>query len=991
MTKAAPPHLYTIPAGVPFAESFAAKLLQQYQDHPEKLSEILVLLPTRRSCRIVRDAFLRQSGGMALLLPRLQTLGDIDEDALALDIAALAGAGVDGLNIPPAMPVMRRRVILTRLIMGRAEYTDHPDQALALADALGQLLDRVHTEGLDMAGLTELVDEGDLADRWKITLQFLEIVLQQWPAILAENGVIDAADRRNRLIDALSTHWAAHPPAYPVYAAGSTGSIPATGRLLRVIAGMPQGYVILPGLDQGIDPASWDAMDDTHPQATLKTLLQQFGLMPGAVTPWDSAAPIPPRNDLAREIMRPAATTGEWRVLGRTAEALKPGLLNLQRIDCTSSEEEAALIALIFRHVQHSPGKTASLVTFDRGLARRVAGACARYDIVVDDSAGQFLGTTSIGGFLGFCAETCVQQFAPLPLLSLLKHGHAAAGMESGDFRAGVRRLDKVLRGIRPGPGIEGLVQHCAAHPMGAGLEPMLRQVETALSPLCALYTGQHPFRDFVRAHIHAAESMATSPTKLGRDRLWGGDDGEAAAKFFADLAIHADHLPDVTGAQYVRILAALMRGIQVRPNWGTHPRLSILGPMEARALTADLVILGGMNEGSWPGTPENDPWMSRPMRRDFGLPSPERSLGLSAHDFVQGFCAPEVIITRAERVGTAPAIPTRWLQRLDTVLQAAGLAMIKTDWLEKARSLDHPAEIIPFPRPAPRPPVDKRPVCLSVTAIETWMRDPYSLYAKHILDLYHLDSIDEPLDASDRGTVLHAILEDFIRTSPNPLPNDALVRLKEKGHAVLNQTIPDIRTRHFWGIQFEKLAEWFVSHEHTWRTDAVPVAQEITGTLIVPGILPGTDFTLKAKADRIDRMLDGSGWAIIDYKTGAVPDGRDILNGLSPQLPLEAGMVQSGAFEGIDQNTVAYLGHWVLSGSGNGGEEKQVKKAAATDLGDQALKGLASLVTLYNQPETPYYSLPRPSAKPRYNDYAHLARVQEWSVLDDTGEGGEE
>lgn len=987
----AQPHLYTIPAGVPFAESFAAKLLQQYRDKPEKLSEILVLLPTRRSCRIVRDAFLRQSGGMALLLPRLQTLGDVDEDALALDMAALAGTGADGadipLNTPPAMPAMRRRVILTQMIMRRPDYADQPDQALALADSLGQLMDRAHTEGLDLGALTGLVHDEDLAEQWKMTVKFLEIVLQQWPAILAENGVIDAADRRNRLIDALSVHWAAHPPAYPVYAAGSTGSIPATGRLLRVIAGMPQGHVILPGLDQATDPASWAAIDDTHPQATLKTLLQQFGLSPEAVMPWDPAAPVPPRNVLAREIMRPAATTGEWRVLGRDAESLKPGLLNLQRIDCVSSEEEAAVIALIFRHVQHSPGKTASLVTFDRGLARRVAGACARYDIVVDDSAGQFLSTTAMGGFLGFCAETCVQQFAPLPLLSLLKHGHAAAGMESGDFRAAVRRLDKVLRGIRPAPGIEGLVQHCAANPLGSGLEPMLRRVAAALDPLCALYDGRHKFRDFVRAHIQAAEAMATSPTKLGRDRLWGGDDGEAAAKFFADLATHADHLPDVTGAQYVRMLATFMRGIQVRPNWGTHPRLSILGPMEARALTADLVILGGMNEGSWPGTPENDPWMSRPMRRDFGLPSPERGLGLSAHDFVQGFCAPEVIITRAERVGTAPAIPSRWLQRLDAVLQAAGLGMTRTDWLDRARALDRPADIIPFPRPAPRPPVEKRPVCLSVTAIETWMRDPYSLYAKHILDLYRLDSIDEILDASDRGTVLHTIMEEFIRTSPNPLPDDALARLKEAGHAVLDNAIADIRTRHFWGVRFEKLAEWFVSHEHTWRMDAVPVAQEISGTMI----LPGTGFTLKGKADRIDRMRDGAGWAIIDYKTGAVPDGRDIINGLSPQLPLEAGMVQAGAFPGIEQDSVAYIGHWVLSGSGAGGEEKQVKKAAATDLGDQALKGLAGLVTLYSRQDTPYYSLPRPSAKPRYNDYVHLARVQEWSVLDDSGEGGEE
>lgn len=982
------PHLYTIPAGVPFAENFAAKLLQQYQDNPEKLAEILVLLPTRRACRIVRDSFLRQSGGVAMLLPRLQTIGDVDDDALGLEMAALAIPGSETLDIPPAISPMQRRMILTSLILKWPNYAGHPDQALALADALGQLLDRVHTEGLDMAALPALVDESGLAERWKLTLAFLSIVLQNWPSILAERGCIDAADRRNRLLLALAAHWQNHPPAHPVYAAGSTGSIPAVGQLLQVIAGLPQGTVILPGLDTGIDPASWDAIDDTHPQATLKTLLQQFSLMPWDIPLWDPHHPAPPRTSLAREMMRPAATTASWQNLARHPERVSDGLKNLQQITCHSAEEEAALVALIFRHVQHQPGKTAALVTFDRGLARRVAGACARWGLRIDDSAGQFLNTTPIGSYLEFCVETCVQHFAPVPLLSLLKHNHAAAGMEPGDYRGAIRRLDKALRGLRPAPGIAGLKAHCRDD-----LWPFLAILEQKFTPLLALCDGQaHPFEAFLQAHLSVAEALADTPEQKGAARLWAAEEGEEAAGFLADLIAQAAFLPAVDGGQYIRMLNTLMRGVQVRPNWGTHPRLSILGPMEARMLQADLVILGGLNEGSWPGTPEPDPWMSRPMRHKFGLPSPERSVGLSAHDFVQAFSVGEVILTRAARSGSAPTIPSRWLQRLDAVLSAAGATMIQTDWLEKLRQRDRPAIIAPALRPAPAPPADKRPVRLSVTEIETWMRDPYSVYAKRVLNLYKLDLADESMDAADRGTLLHEILETFIRTYKDSLPEDAEQRLLDMGHALLDERIKDVRARHFWGIRFENMAKWLVSQERTWRTKARPLILESKGEMTVPG----TGFTLSGKADRIDRMLggdsDGHGSvAIIDYKTGAVPKGKDVLQGLSPQLPLEAAMIRLGAFPGIPAGTdVGFLTHWVVNGNREGGREVAIKDDPE-QLADDALDGLTRLVSVFSDPATPYMSLPRPAARPRYNDYAQLARVQEWVVLDDVADGGGE
>ncbi|MGZ9108938.1 MAG: double-strand break repair protein AddB [Micavibrio sp.] len=976
------PTLFNIPAGLPFGDSFAAVLLQQNQDHPEKLAETLVLLPTRRACRIVREAFLRQSGGVALLLPRMQTLGDVDEDSLSLEIAALGQT--DALNIPPALSPMRRRVILVRLIMQRAEYRHHPDQALALADALAQLIDRIHTEGLDMAALPSLVG-GDFAQHWQITLDFLTIISEKWPEILAAHNAIDAAERRNLLLVAMARHWEQHPPPHRVIAAGSTGSIPATAALLKTIASLPQGSVVLPGLDQQMDETSWRAIDDTHPQATLKTLLEKIGIGRDGVRPWPSLQPHAfDRNILAREVMRPAATTESWRDLSKNAAPIVAALNNLQRIDCATAQEEARLISLIFRHVQHTKNRTAALVTFDRDLARRVAAICTRWGLQIDDTAGQPLATTKIGSYLALCAGICVEQLAPIPLLALLKHHHAGGGADLSSFRSLVRQLDyAALRGPRPGPGLMGLRERIAEK--HGTLSPLIDRLELCFAPLLALCDGQyHPFRALLDAHLAAAEAFADGKQQKGADRLWTGEDGEAAALFLSDLRDHAGDLPDIRADQYVPMLQTMMRGLSVRPAYGAHPRLMIMGPLEARMIQADLVILSGLNEGSWPPAAQADPWMSRPMRKSFGLPSPERGIGLSAHDFVQGFCAKEVILTRAERAGTSPTIPSRWLQRLDTVLAASGLALTKTDWLAQARNLDHPADFIKINRPAPKPPAAKRPVQLSVTEIETWMRDPYAIYARRILDIKPVDPVDQKPDASDRGTILHETLEQFTKKYPHTLPDTAYDDLTRMGHTALDEKISDPKTRHFWGIRFDQAARWFFDHEIGWRSDSMPLATEVQGVLPLPGL----NFTLTAKADRIDSLKDGSGLAVIDYKTGAHPTEKQVVAGLSPQLSLEAAMVREGAFPELPASPPAYLGYWKLGGGRGGGKETRLK-ASPDALADQALLGLENLVRVFANDETPYYSLPRPACKPKFQNYAHLARVQEWAVLDDSEENG--
>jgi len=488
---------------------------------------------------------------------------------------------------------------------------------------------------------------------------------------------------------------------------------------------------------------------------------------------------------------------------------------------------------------------------------------------------------------------------------------------------------------------------------------------------------------------VDFAEALAGDDTQPGAQRLWAREAGTAASSFVLELSEAADALAPIPGAAYPGLLRALMNGRTVRPPWGRHPRLAIWGPLEARLQRADLMILGGMNEGTWPLETVADPWMSRPMRKSFGLPLPERRIGLSAHDFAQAFCAPEVVVTRSVRLGGTPTVPSRWLMRLDATLAACGLSRLPRDsrWAAWHEQLDGPRVATDRPRPpAPCPPLNARPRQLPVTDIELWRRDPYSLYAKRILKLRALDPIDADPDAADYGTVIHRALDGFLRGHPQgPLPADALERLLAAGEEAFGDKMARPGVWAFWWPRFERIARWFVGQEAERRTLLARAWPEVEGTLTFDA--PGGPFMLMAKADRIDRQTDG-GLVVIDYKTGVVPGRAEVVAGYAPQLPLEGAIAMGGGFKAVPVGELVALLFWHLSGGRIAGEERDAAKEPPGDLARAALEGLRAMVTSFDDPATPYQARPHPAHVPRYSDYLHLARVKEWSSGD--GEEGE-
>ncbi|MPZ09432.1 MAG: double-strand break repair protein AddB [Kiloniellaceae bacterium] len=993
---ASTPAVFTIPAGQSFVDALATGLLRRHGESPDSLAAATVLLPTRRACRALQAAFLRASGGTPLLLPRLQPLGDLDPDELLFEAPSLATAGA--ADLPPAISSVQRQLLLASCILSHSRALSaesgspatSEDQAIRLAAELARLLDQVETEGLDFAALEDLVPE-DYAGHWQITLEFLRIVTEAWPRILQDLGSIGPAERRRRLAELQSAAWRARPPVAPVVAAGSTGSIPATAELLRTIAGLPQGAVVLPGLDLESDAEIWREIcnDPGHPQFGMAQLLNRLGIEREAVASWaEKAVPEvdPARARFANLALRPPGGTARWHEAG--SDDFDRALEGVRRADCADPGEEALVIALLLRREVEEQGRTAALVTPDRDLARRVATNLQRWSIEVDDSAGQSLAAMPPGVFLRLTAEMVAERFAPVALLAALKHPLAAGGASPAAFRRKVRALElAVLRGARPAPGLEGLRKALTESRAAEALLAWFDRLAEALAPFAEALGGDATrLSDLVDAHLAAAEALAASDVESGAERLWAGAAGEAAAAFASELREAGLATPVTRGLHYPAALEALMAGRAVRPRYGLHPRVAILGPLEARLQHADLLILGSLNEGSWPAEVDPGPWLSRPMQSAFGLPLPERRIGLAAHDFFQAFCAPRVYLTRAERVAGAPTVPARWLRRIDALREGLGLAadLHREEQQLKAwaAALDEPHETLRLDPPLPCPPVSARPRELSVTRIETWMGDPYALYAREILRLRPLDPLDADPGAAERGTLVHAALERFMRLHPRALPATALDDLVGIGAEVFHPIRAKPGAFAFWWPRFLRVATWFVTEERPRRAGIAESFVEIKGALDLD--LPGGRFRLTAKADRIDRRTDGS-LEIIDYKTGAPPARSAVDRGFAPQLPLEAAIAAAGGFAGLPPGPVGALSYWRLSGGTPPGETQAAGQGDPVQLAEEALAGLLRLVAAFDDPTTPYACQPRPERAPRFGDYDHLSRIAEWSVGADT------
>ncbi len=1013
------PRWFSIPAHRPFLDDLASGVLAWLGEaSPETLSDAIILLPNRRAARAFATSLASQAGDRPVLLPQVRPLGDLEEDEPPFSPGAL------GLDLAPAMAPLTRRFELARMIVETFDSDLSPLRALELADALGGFLDSCAIEEIsDFERISDLV-EADLAQHWQESARFLKLAVEEWPRRLGAMGLVDPAWRRARLLRLLAQQWREDPPLGPVIAAGSTGTAPAAADVLAAVASAPRGCVVLPGLDLDLDPSAWSlvADDEQHPQSALKRLLDRHGVPRETVGRW-FRAPIDPtteyfglaRQRLLNEALRPADATADWRDRIDTLRSeprpigspdpVAAGLEGLSVATLRTEEDAAAAIALMMREALERPGETCALVTPDLELGRRVRARLERWGITADDSSGSPLSRLPAGVLLDLCARWLVDPLKPRTLLGLLKHPLVTLGQASPRANSSLER--HALRGARPRTwsDIETRLE-AARQPRSGGTPPSaarLELIEQTLQLTEALKVlsvqAAEIFQDEQTAPLDiAATELVRLAEALCGPGLWAGPDGEAAASLMTAVIAAGPSLGRVSRQDLADLVQGILESETVRTGGANQPRLRILGAMEARLVRADLMILAGLEEGVWPRAAPTDPFLSRPMRKALGLPPPERRPGQSAQDFVQAACARQAVLVHVERRGGQPSVRSRWLWRLEMLVRgaydpvaspvtlAAPLAMIQI-----ARALDEPPQgpARYARRPAPTPPVDRRPRSLPVTSIERWVRDPYAVYADRILGLKKLDRPDADAEALARGNAIHRAIERIVLTWPDVLPDDCsgqiegflLEALGEAGfedHAMAREA-PLARNCALW------LTRW----ERERRASGATLLIEQSGQTEFEA--PAGPFTLSARADRIE--LTANGAAVIDFKTGQTPSVKQVAQGYSPQLTLTAAILAEGGFSGVPPTQATELLYIKLTGRRPAGTVVEASKTSksqpleAAALATEQYESFKAWVAHFDDETTPYASWLAPQFMGTFGgNYDHLARVWEWFVV-----GGED
>jgi ATP-dependent helicase/nuclease subunit B len=968
MFEGSGPRLFALPPGVDFGREVVAGLAARLKDAtPEDWAKVTLFVNTRRMQRRIRDIL---DDGPSRLMPAIRLITDLALDPI-------------GAGLPVPVPPLRRRLELSRLV---GELIDRqPDLApraarFDLSDSLAALLDEMQGEGVSADAIAAL-DVTDHSGHWERSLRFLQIVQQ-----FTGKDSQDREARQRQVILRLIAHWQEVPPAGPVIVAGSTGSRGTTALLLDAVARLPGGAVILPGFDFDLPPDVWSRLDNAmtgedHPQYRFRRLMARLELGPDDVRRWtDAAPPNAARNRLVSLSLRPAPVTDQWRDEGQGLGDLLPATEGLTLVEAPSPRAEAEVIALRFR-AAIDQGLTAALITPDRMLTRQVAAALDRWRIVPDDSAGVPLPLSPPGRFLRQVVRLAGQRPTAETVLSLLKHPLCHSGRDDrGAHLLRTRELElSIRRGGMSFPDAAYLQKWGAAPSSDPGRPGWALWVADWLLGLAAHAEGS--LRDQTGNCLTLAETIAAGPGAAGSGGLWEEAAGRTARATCDSLVLHADAAGDLPVRDFVALFESVLNGAEVRSPDRGHPQVLIWGTLEARVQSADLIILGGLNEGTWPKAPVPDPWLNRLMRQRAGLLLPERQIGLAAHDYTQAIAGGEVWLTRSIRSDNAQTVASRWVNRLTNLLRGlpdqngaiALEAMLArgADWLARAAALTPvPEQPTPAIRPSPRPPVAARPKVLSVTAIGTLIRDPYAVYARAVLRLSPLDPLTATADAPLRGTILHRVFERFIREAPFPPDRDTLIRIAQE---VLDEDCPWPTVRLLWLARLERVAAWFVETEVERQALATPGWFEVRGSVTLPQL----DFTLTAKADRIDRAADG-GVMIYDYKTGTPPSDKE-QRAFEKQLLLEAAMAERAAFKEIGAARV--MGARFI---GVGAKPAEIDAPLADLPPGQIWDELCSLLLRWREPDRGYSSRMAVKRTAFAGDFDHLARFGEWDMSTD-------
>lgn len=1054
-------NVFTIPPGLPFLRTLVEKLCSGalvpgfcYDTaDPLSLAGVTIFVPTRRSARVLRSELVDYLGGRSAILPMIRALGETDDDSGFFDAEIPAI-----LDLAPPLPNVARLIELGRLILAwrnrlpQAVLDVHsespliapasPADAIWLARNLSEIIDAMETEELGWDALKKL-DDREHALWWELTSAFLQIASAYWPDRLEELKQSSPARHRNAILEAEAQRIAGGKVTGPIIIAGSTGSIPATAKLIAAVQKLENGTIVLPGLDQTMSDAEWvmiapeavtgfgDSASRSHPQYGFFRLLKTMGIARHAVVPLGSGdSDLAYRAELISHALLPVQATSGWTSLRNDVDPVRltDAFADAALIETANEREEATAIAIALRlALQGSEESQAALITPDRDLARRVASELLRFGIEADDSAGTPLSATGPGSLVRLLLEASLRPGDPVAITALLKHPLARFGLDIASMHQAATTLE--LMALRGGTGsadiseLEALLDEALQREVGKKHLPewrgqldeqaieqardLSRRIAASVEPLAGTLVRHHRSGRGLTAALTLsewAEKTGRALEAVAVDEngslagLWLGEAGEALANLLRAV-INTDGQLTADGPQWSDIVEALSASEAIKPRAMRHPRVFIFGALESRLQSVDLVVLGGLNEGTWPGQSANDPFLSRTMKTTIGLEPPERRIGQLAHDFQMACGTRRLILTRAMRKGATPTVASRWLQRLLAVGGkdfAARLRENGHDYHQWAGMLDQGVTQSLAKRPEPKPPAEQQPRSYSFSEVTRLRRDPYAVYARRILRLQPIDPFNRDPGAAERGTLYHKIVERFVRAKLDATSPQAQTEMSRILNEAFDEQALPAHIDIVWRPRFAAVGKAFIDWEAGRQQDVRKSFTELYASMEL-GV---SDIKLTGIADRIDILGDGSA-VIVDYKTGSSPSVNEARALLDPQLALEAAALKAGAFEKAGKRHPQSLLYVRLKpgerfavqevNNENAKARANVETKSADQLAEDSLKELTGLLAALMSGKYGFASRLIVQKERDYGgEYDHLARVAEWATADGEDDANE-
>jgi ATP-dependent helicase/nuclease subunit B len=1016
-------HIYNIPSGVPFAECLARGMIESYGNNPEILAKTTVFLPSKQAITLVKDAFFTVNKGKILLLPKMRVLGELSEEELVL---LPNNPHVHFKILSEKRPISNtlKTPALAKLILNTPHlfpHITHYADAVSVAQNILDLLDLLYTHNMSVDVLTTL-DAENYSENWQKTLDNIIPITALWHDYLSQNGYGDPAHYRNIAFEYLTDFYTHNPPQNPVIVAGITDALPVCVAFLKIIQRLEHGHIIISGLDTHLTQTDILKLNPDHPQYALQKLLHTLGMASSDVPYWHASKQFltnthTQRQKLCTEIMRPSGTTEEWcSVNDRLSEQdMLVALDDINIIQAPNDRLEATAIALIIREAVENPHTKIALMTPNRELVARVTTILNRWNIKPTDTAGIALSQTPQGIYLKLLCDVLEHNFAPIPLLALLKHPMSNAGLPNGDFKKQVYLFEyHILRDSIVKNGLYGYGQalQTKINTLNPQSEHYTQRLDTYNIIVDMLAYLSNRFSDVLHAPDTVTmaalipilkdlvsemtctdtQSVPESAPKSVTEIFWADDAGQKCLDMLDTYIQNSDLLgamPKATACTY--IIDSLSQYSVRDSGYNQNPNVLIWGTADARLQQADIIIMGGLTEGTFPVSPKTGVWLSRPMLAQMSLSLPEAKIGTDAYDFVQAFCTHKIFLTHCVQSNGSPTIPSRWLIRLENLLKSTVKNPKITDklynspylaWVDMLDNVHAKAK--PASRPAPKPPAHARPTSMSVTDAEKWIRDPYSIYGKYILTLRKLNDIDQDLEAAEKGNIVHTLLHEFTLATKDGFGGKPHQIMRD----LLDKTLETLKEKPllyvFWGTRLHYIGMQFVDFEIDRRKTLTPIMYEQTGTLSFE--TSRGNFILKARCDRID-LNEFSEAILVDYKTssGSATTYEKIKAGFAPQLPLQAMMLKQGGFG--TAYPIAGAEYIVVADNIDIKPMKAKKNTDIeplfSDLVDDIFNQFKEWTENFNDENTPYISRRLPEFLKFTGDYDLLARVPEWNLSD--------